>query len=423
MNIIDYDLIEDLSILYDSKIILYGTGFWAEKTFYCLKEANVCPDIICKTNATTEKFHGLVVESFSSILNKFDDNRYLLIIASVDYYNEMLDMCRCLKKTKICTLYGLYISLKLHINENILPEKFEKKIKSGLEISHNLNFSRLKMSAINRFVQAALLPEGYIWIFQPGKVGSQSIWNSIQDKSIQFHTLATAYRYADIDKDCLDYYLNLIQNKKIKIISAIREPISRDISAFFQNSDLELWPYHNFNSNIFTLCGRDDESEIYMDVCSMKKRCPLWEKSLNDSYEKFTRAVMYYEQDVFSWFDHEIKKILNLDIYDYPFDQGEGYNIIEKDNIQILILKMEYLSDLENVIGDFINDSNYKLLNRNKALDKMYYYAYNNFKKNIKIPKDYFEFYYSDNSKYKHFYSSKEINANYKYWKKYVSEK
>lgn len=423
MNVIDYDLIEDVSILYNSRIILYGTGVWGEKTFLCLKEAGLCPNVVCQTEITMERFHNLKVYTFLDVLNRYDDSGYLLIIASIDYYKEMLDMCASFINTKICTLYGFYTSLKLHVNEDVFPKGFTERIKAGLGISQVLNFSKLKMSAINRFVQASSIPEDYIWIFQPGKVGSQSIWNSVQDRSMQFHTLTGAYRFKDIEKEYLDFYLGLIQKKKFKIISCVREPISRDIAAFFQNSDLELWPYHEFNCNIFALCGRNDFQEVYMDMEGMKKRCPLWEGSLNNSFRKYTQAIMHYRQDVFSWFDYEIKNNLGIDIYDYPFDREKSYVIVEKNNVQILLIKMEYLSELEKVIGDFIGDKEYRLINRNRASEKIYRYAYADFKKNIRIPSDYFDFYYDRNVKYEHFYSDKEIKVFYERWKNYVFRK
>lgn len=313
--------------------------------------------------------------------------------------------------------------MKLHVNEKVLPQEFAERIKAGLSVSQALNFSRLKMSAINRLVQAASIPEDYIWIFQPGKVGSQSVWNSIQDRSIQFHTLTGAYRFQDIEREYLDYYLGLIQKKKLRIISGVREPISRDIAAFFQNSELELWPYHEFNCNIYALCGNGDASEAYMDMEGMKRRCPLWEGSLNDSFGKYTQALMHYRQDVFSWFDYEIKNNFGIDIYDYPFDRERGYAVIEKDNIQILIIKMEYLSELETVIGDFIEDKGYKLINRNSASEKMYRYAYADLKRDIRLPSDYFDYYYDRNIKYEHFYSDKEIKVSYERWKDHVLRK
>lgn len=129
---------------------------------------------------------------------------------------------------------------------------------------------------------------------------------------------------------------------------------------------------------------------------------------------------MHYKQDVFSWFDYEINKFFGIDVYAYPFDKEKGYSVIEKGNIKILLLKIECLQSLESVIGDFICDSDYKLVDKNMAEGKIYHYAYREFKENVKISPEYFNYYYGGNSKYEHFYSSKEIEQNYKYWKKHV---
>lgn len=418
MDIIDYELIEKVSILVGSKIVLYGTGFWAEKTFACLKKIGNTPQFICQTKSCGEVFHGLEVKNISDILNKYDTDQYLLIIASVKYYEEMIEQCKETKKINICTLYGFYTSIKIHVGEHVLPREFEREIEAGLYIGQDFFSSKLKCYLVNQFVRAA---SEDIWIFQPGKVGSQTIWNSISNKSIQFHTLGVAYRFVDAEKKYLDYYLQLMHKKKIKIISAVREPISRDIAAFFQNSDLEYWPYHQYNCNVFSLYGNSINSKMIEDK-EIKERCPIWRKSLNQAFEDLTNVIINHRQDVFSWFDYEINEIFGIDVYSYPFDQEKGYTIIEKENVQILLLKMEYLSGLEQVIGDFIGDPDYKLVNRNEALGKMYRYVYKKFKENVKISPNYFEYYYAENFKYKHFYSEKEIEASSQHWKKYVSK-
>lgn len=417
MTIIDYELIDDLTILFKSKIIIYGAGHWAEEVFNCLEEIGIAPAIICQTEITNKRFHNMEVQSISNILDKFDNKCYLLIIASDIYYKEMLHMCKKFEATKVCTIYGFYTSIKLHMNESGLPEKFKIKLKAGMDAGQYIFFQELKIYAVDQLVNAALTPEDYIWIYQPGKVGSQSICNSIQNKSIQFHSLTTAHKLSDTDRNSLEFYLQNIRKKKIKIISAVRELISHDIAAFFQNSDLHFWPFHDFNNNIFWLYG---DSNVSLGTQELKKRCSPWKKTLNHSFRNLANLITDCKLDVFSWFDYEIKEVFGIDIYNYAFDKQKGYVIIEEKNVQILIVKMECLSSLEEVISDFISDEKYNLINRNKASEKMYAYTYEKFKKNVRLPRDYFDYYYNHNSKYEHFYSENEITSNYRYWEKYV---
>lgn len=422
MNIIEYELIEDLSILFRSKVVLYGTGYWAKQVFACLKEIGIHPEIICQTEVTEDKFYNFKVNTLSNVLSIYDDDMYLLIIASDVYYDEMMELCAGSRKIKICTLYGFYTSIKLHVDEHILPEKFEKKVKAGIYTSRDLYLPAHKTYVISRFVQSVLLPEKYVWIYQPGKVGSLSIQNAILDRSVHIHTISAAYWLADIEKEYLDYYIQLLRNKKIKIISAVREPISRDIAAFFQSSDEELWPFQHYNYNVFPLYGEGEKVELKYKMDEFEKRYPQWKGSLNKSFGNLTQAIMHYKQDIYSWFDYEINRFFGVDVYSYPFDKEKGYTIIEKDNVQILLLKMECLSSLEKIIGEFIGDAGYRLGDRNTASKKIYRYAYKKFKESVNITPEYFNYYYGGNCKYEHFYSLKEIKDSYKYWEKHVIE-
>lgn len=420
MNVIDYELIENVSILFNSQIILYGTGYWAEKTYSCMEEIGIHLQMVCQTNVVEKRFHQWKVKSLLEVLNEYDKNNYLMIIASIDYYEEMLKSCSRSKNMKICTLYGFYTSIRLHIREHILPEKFSEKVEMGNQISRYLFFQGIKRYAIEQFAEAALAPEECIWIFQPGKVGSKSIWNSMQNKSIHLHSLTTACRLIDAEEEYLKYYMQLIYEKKIKIITAVREPISRDIAAFFQNSDLGFWPYNHFNDNILWMFGDINNSLMNIDTAAMKDRCPQWRDSLNKSFEDLAYTIIRYKMDLFSWFDYEIGRVFGIDVYSYPFHKESGYTIIEKDNVQILILKMEYLSALESVIRDFVGDNAFKLCDSNRAEGKIYRYAYDKFKMNIRIPVEYFDFYYDKNYKYEHFYSKEEIENNYQKWRDFL---
>ena len=57
---------------------------------------------------------------------------------------------------------------------------------------------------------------------------------------------------------------------------------------------------------------------------------------------------------VFEWFNVELKEPLGLDIYQYEFDKMRGYQIIEKDNIELLLIKLEKLDEFlpHSPVGD-----------------------------------------------------------------------
>lgn len=83
---------------------------------------------------------------------------------------------------------------------------------------------------------------------------------------------------------------------------------------------------------------------------------------------------------------------------------------------------MEKLNSLEEEIGKFIENDNFKLVNTNVASQKVYKYAYEEFKNNIRFPKEYIDFYYKDNKKFDFFYSKGDKEKYYKKWLKHVEE-
>ena len=46
-----------------------------------------------------------------------------------------------------------------------------------------------------------------------------------------------------------------------------------------------------------------------------------------------------------------MKEVFGIDVFAYPFDAEKGYTLIKEGNIELLLMKMEKLSELENVIG------------------------------------------------------------------------
>ncbi|WP_324291912.1 putative capsular polysaccharide synthesis family protein [uncultured Ilyobacter sp.] len=166
----------------------------------------------------------------------------------------------------------------------------------------------------------------------------------------------------------------MLKNKEIKIITLTREPISRNVSGFFQNLE---------------------------DFISKKKS---EKKELIDMF--FKKEDNYY---TISWFDRELSSIFGIDIYKGKFCKDRGYQIIEKGNIKTFVTRIENLNRISKQLGEFLEIENFILENVNEGSDKWYSSMYNELKTEIEFPADYIEKRYI--SKYmKHFYTDEEIN-------------
>ena len=120
---------------------------------------------------------------------------------------------------------------------------------------------------------------------------------------------------------------------------------------------------------------------------------------------------------MYSWFDEELKEMYGIDILDYPFDREKGYSIISENGIKILIIKVERLSQMAEVIGEFLGNQKIELSNKNVGCDKEYAHIYKEIKGKIRIPKEYVEHYYKNNPYTNHFYSKDERRAFWDKWK------
>jgi len=173
--------------------------------------------------------------------------------------------------------------------------------------------------------------------------------------------------------------------RKAQIITLVREPLSRNISAFFQNL------------------------QIYID--SDKKDTDYQLKKLIDIFLK------EYSHDIpLQWFNFEFKKATGINIYNYPFPKHKGYMRIKENNIELLLMKLEIPDTLkERVIADFMHIDNFRLISKNIGKDKTYSKTYQQFKKTVRLPSTYIHEMLS--SQYaRHFYSEKDISALWVRW-------
>ena len=98
----------------------------------------------------------------------------------------------------------------------------------------------------------------------------------------------------------------------------MREPVSREISEFFQY-------VHSMYPELLDENGNLEE-----------------DRALRILQTKF---MFYNPQKNYTcrWFDMEMKGMFGLDVYEHPFNTEEGYTIINHGNVELLILRLEGL--------------------------------------------------------------------------------
>lgn len=250
-----------------------------------------------------------------------------------------------------------------------------------------------------------------VFIYQMGKVASRTILESVKASGYDAFTAHTINGH--INEQIFSGYKNpanlrlserknvflstlkrkiilliLKSRQNLKVITIIREPVSRNESFYFQ--------------------------DLHIPLCQLSKHDWTWVYKKNNTQaliEEYLKNLNRFHG--INWFDNELKKRLGIDVYSHPFDKDKGYRVIKHKNIDLLIIKLEKLNEVKSdVFNDFLGVDNFSLKNKNVGQEKWYSPLYKEFKDTIVYPKEYLDSLYQ--SKYmKHFYSEEEIDSFY----------
>lgn len=225
-----------------------------------------------------------------------------------------------------------------------------------------------------------------------GKVGTLTICNSL-DKIGKKHVHPHSLRHTKpgihflkniklpLYKNLFYFYKTLTKRikvffwlalaKEVTIITGVRDPFSRAISAFFEQSHY---------------LALDPKAMKYEDV--------------NTAFEKH-----YDIEGGLHWFDNEINRVFGIDVFKPPFNKDQGYQIIEQGKLRIFIYRIDFLNNIEPQLREFIGDESFEIVVTNETVANK---NYNKLKANKAFSES--EFALIKESKYmKHFYTNNEI--------------
>jgi hypothetical protein len=264
-----------------------------------------------------------------------------------------------------------------------------------------------------------------ILLLQMGKVGSKSVEAGLEalnlDREIYHAHFLSRERTAETEKQRRKFFrtdrysylrrpwLNQFLLKTIKqvnrgpkwkLITLTREPIGRNISAFFEN--LEVVP-----------CHADGEFEISSDYYGLDRTIV----SVDRPQELAALFRRYAKHDSpLKFFDKEIKGIFGIDVFDEGFPKDKGFGIYHGERVDLLVLRLESLASCaREAFSEFLGIDNFEVINRNIGSKKIYAPLYEALKRHASIDSDYADMLYS--SEYmRTFYSGEEIAAAREKW-------
>ena len=242
-----------------------------------------------------------------------------------------------------------------------------------------------------------------VLIYQMGKVGSTTISKTLTEHGYSNHQIH--YLSEDKLKRIEDNYRadnkeppehcrssRLVLNEgllgqSIKIITLIRDPIARNISAFFQNI-----------SNYF------DHEELFS-------------VSTDTLVRKF---INHYPHHIATdWFEREFKPNTNIDVLSFDLNKGNGYFRMTEHEKDVLLIKVEAPDstkvDALNIFIPQLGLTSLKYYNIGSL--KVYSSQYEAFKDTFKVPASYADKMYSAPI-IRHLYSDNEIQDMKRKWQK-----
>ena len=174
-----------------------------------------------------------------------------------------------------------------------------------------------------------------------GKVGSVSINHALKEKGIDTlhgHWVLHDSPIGEFPTLKPQFKRKIENSPQVKVITPIREPVGRNISAFFQN------------------------------LVFFKGYCEDYLKaSAEELHEIFIKHYNIYYPD--QWFELELMQLFNFDPFQSKFNYRKGYKIYRADKHRILILRLE---DADRKLSESI----YKLLKvRNIGMKNINHFA------------------------------------------------
>ncbi len=217
-----------------------------------------------------------------------------------------------------------------------------------------------------------------VWVYQMGKVASSSIYVSLR----QIPSLDVSHAHcispeniarvreshrrrgmAESDHSVGTRLYRHVENRKpekdVRIITLVREPVGRNISAFFQNLD------------------------VFEKTDAAHRKLPL--PQLIDDF------MDQYDHDTpLAWFDREMKTVTGIDVYAHPFDHEQGWLEIHSGRWHLLVMRHDLDDRIkEERIAEFLRIPPFELVRSNEAHRKDYSPAYAAFLDEVALPEEY----------------------------------
>lgn len=398
-----FSVIDDKLSCYDKGVVLFGcgsAGAYAKRVLDRFEKK-----IICFVDNEQEKWGshccGIPVKSVKEMLSILEEDEHIVIQITDERSDEIEKQLLELDVSdKRIISYGEFEQRILDLSRYLYLKKEGITVDDPIYTAELDSYNAYRKGHMAKVIMRHNLcgPSENIFINAAPKTGNTTLISSLERAGISCFQGRQGYFTKIWD-------FMPLKGKKIKMILGVREPFSQLLSMMFHMQS-NFWDQTAYWEN------GGDVQKIFNDVIAQEikenKIIPYYDREKNKAHQ--TRFVEKH-------FAEAVENIFHIDVYDHPFDCERGYSIIQHENVELFVYQLEKLSQLENVLGEFLNIDDFVLYTDNVGDLQWYKKYYREAKKNLKIDRKLFNEVYSDQYM-KHFYSEKQINVFREKWEK-----
>lgn len=387
----------------ENQVILWGAGFWGKKLLRILRARDISVTAFCDNDETKwgSTVMGVSVISPKELEALAKTSSVVVQLSIADKWaKEVLAQVTAMGITSTILREEAYsilafISKLQYCKEN--PQRC-----GGWGNIEGIHKESLKIEASEFYMEQ--LDQSAVYICMFGKTGDNTLKGTFHGNGIPFFM-------TEHHTDVFDLTLLEQGKQKVKIITAVREPISLCLSALYQLIS-HIHRDHQFvNEHILKLetpfMEHGGDAQLFFDL----------------RYETTMFPEVFYKRvrTMDLWFK-ELEQSLGMSLFSQPFDQEKGYTIVKKGNIEVFIYQLEKLTGLVTEIADFVGGDFDHFDNGNEAQNKWIAQSYEVAKKELTFSQAFFDQNF-EQSYLSHCYSEADILKFKEKWAKNIDPK
>ena len=226
-----------------------------------------------------------------------------------------------------------------------------------------------------------------VYIFQMGKVGSTALSRTLNHfgcPAMQAHTLQMFPEDRKIELK-RRLWMAAWGLDKVKVICPVREPVGRNVSAFFENLRRDV--------------GEGVVSE---------------ESSLADVRQLFLDRARHNVP--IEWFDENLRTVFGVDVFQRPFPVERRWDAWRSRGVEILVYRTDLSADEQlKIVSEFVGKALTEWIRANEGSSKAYAGVYERFRSEVRLPRHYVRM-LCESRFCRHFWSADEIDGIVQRW-------